>query len=173
MNLIVAVDEKWGIGRKGELLANIPGDLKYFKEKTIGRVVIMGRKTLESMPNKRGLAKRKNYVLSRNSEFFAERCETVHTEEELSEKLKGTDPDDIFVIGGDSIYRKFYKKCSKCYVTKMYADLKADRFMVNLDEDPDFDLVKESEMHVENGINYRFLVYENRKAMEKRGKIEQ
>lgn len=169
MNLIVAVDEKWGIGRDGELLANIPGDLKYFKEKTIGKIVVMGRKTLESMPNKRGLAKRKNYVLSRNSGFFAERCETVHTEEELYDKLKETDPDDIFIIGGDSIYRKFYKKCSKCYVTKMYADLKADRFMVNLDEDPDFTLVKESEMHAENGIKYKFLIYENQSLANKRG----
>ncbi len=162
MNLIVAVDEKWGIGREGKLLANIPGDLQYFKEKTIGKIVVMGRKTLESMPNKRGLANRKNYVLSRNHEFVAERCETVHTEEELYDRLKGTDPDNIFIIGGDSIYRKFYKKCTKCYVTKMYADLNADRFMVNLDEDPDFSLAKESEMHLENGINYKFLVYENR-----------
>lgn len=163
MNLIVAVDEKWGIGRDGGLLINIPGDLAYFKEKTIGKVVVMGRKTLESLPKSRGLAKRKNYVLSRNREFSAERCETIHTDEELYERLKEFDPDDVFIIGGDSIYKRFYKQCSRCYVTKIHADLKADRFMVNLDEDRDFAIAGESEMHEESGIQYQFLIYENRK----------
>lgn len=161
MNLIVAVDEKWGIGKDGNLLANIPGDLAYFKSKTIGKIVVMGRKTLESMPGGRGLAKRTNYVLSRNEKFEAERCEIIHTDAELEKVLKQHDPDDVFIIGGDSIYKKFYKKCAKCYVTKMYADLAADRFMVDLDEDRSFKVISESEMHEENGIKYQFFVYKN------------
>lgn len=161
MNLIVAVDEKWGIGRDGDLLTNIPGDLAYFKGKTTGKVVVMGRKTLESMPGGRGLPKRTNYVLSRNQNFTAERCEVIHTADELSRVLAQYDSEDVFIIGGDSIYKKFYKDCAKCFVTKMYADLNADRFMVNLDENKDFKVISKSEMQEENGIKYQFLVYEN------------
>lgn len=163
MNLIVAVDEKWGIGRDGDLLAHISGDLAYFKEKTTGKTVVMGRKTIESMPNGRGLPNRKNYVLSRNENFSAGRCEIIHTDEELDNLLKNIKEDDIFIIGGESIYKKFYKKCSKCYVTKIYKDLNADRFMVNLDEDENFKITEKSEIHEENGIRYQFLVYENEK----------
>ena len=160
MNLIVAVDEKWGIGCGGKLLASIPGDLQYFKEKTLDKVVVMGRKTLESLPKQRGLPRRTNYVLTSNPEFEAERCITVNSEEALMKELEQYPEEDVFIIGGESIYRKFYRRCDKCYVTKMEADLGADRFMVDLDEDPDFLLTWQSDMREENGIRYRFCLYE-------------
>jgi dihydrofolate reductase len=162
MNLIVAVDEEWGIGCGGQLLANIPGDMKYFKETTMDKVVIMGRKTLESLPNKRGLPKRVNYVLTSNEEFEAERCITVNSEEELLRELEQYDSNQVFIIGGESIYRHFYQQCEKLYITKMHAKLGADRFMVNLDEDPEFHVAWESELHEENGIEYQFLIYERK-----------
>ncbi len=162
MNLIVAVDEEWGIGCGGQLLANIPGDMKYFKETTMDKVVIMGRKTLESLPNKRGLPKRVNYVLTSNEEFEAERCITVNSEEELLHELEQYDSNQVFIIGGESIYRHFYQRCEKLYITKMHAKLGADRFMVNLDEDPEFHVTWESELHEENGIEYQFLIYERK-----------
>jgi len=164
MNLIVAVDEKWGIGCGGALLADIPGDMQYFKEKTMNKVVVMGRKTLESMPKRRGLPKRVNYVLTSRPDFEAERCITVHSEEELKREIARYDPDDVFIIGGESIYRRFYEQCDRLYVTKMHADLGADRFMVNLDEDDRFFVAGQSEMQHENGIDYQFLVYERKNA---------
>ena len=160
MNLIVAVDEKWGIGCDNDLLASIPGDMQSFKEKTTDGVVVMGRRTLESLPKQRGLPKRINYVLTSNSGFEAERCIAVHSEEELFKELEQYDPEHVFIIGGESIYRKFYKNCDKCFVTKMHADLHADKFMVNLDEDEAFKETWKSEMHSENGIDYEFTLYE-------------
>lgn len=160
MNLIVAADKKWGIGRDNGLLASIPTDMKYFKEHTMDKVVVMGRRTLESMPGGRGLPKRINYVLTSNPEFEAERCITVNTEDELWEKLSEYDPDDVFLIGGATLYNRFYKLCDRLYVTKMDADLNADTFITNFDEDPGFRIVSESDPVTENGITFRFVVYE-------------
>ena len=159
MNLIVAVDNKWGIGREGGLLASLPGDMAYFKENTTGKAVVMGRKTLESLPGKRGLPKRDNFVLTRSEDYEAERCTVVHSEEELMKALAGFEPDDVFLIGGATLYNKLYKKCDKLLVTKMDADLNADTFIENFDDDSDYEVVSESEPMTENGVTYRFLVY--------------
>ncbi len=159
MNLIVAADNKWGIGRDGGLLASIPTDMKYFKEHTLDKVVVMGRRTLESMPGKRGLPKRINYVLTTNPDYEAERCTVVNSEDELWQELSQYEPDDVFLIGGAALYNKFYKLCDRLYVTKMNADLNADTFIVNFDDDPDFEVESESEPITENGITYRFVVY--------------
>lgn len=166
MNLIVAVDEKWGIGRDNGLLASVPGDMQYFKEHTMDKVVVMGRKTLESMPKKRGLPKRINYVLTTQQDYEAERCIIVHTEDELFEAIGQYDPDDVFLIGGASMYNRYYKLCDKLYITKMYADLNADAFIVNIDEDENYEIVSESELHEDNGIQYRFYVYERKNPAE-------
>lgn len=160
MNLIVAVDENWGIGKDNGLLASIPGDLQYFKEKTTNKVVVMGRKTLESLPKHRGLPKRTNYVLTSNSDYSAERCIIVNSEDALFNELSKYNTYDVFIIGGGSIYKKFYEKCDKCYVTKMHADLNADTFMVNLDKDNRFVQTWKSGTRSENGIEYEFVLYE-------------
>lgn len=163
MNLIVAVDKNWGIGRDNGLLAHLPGDMAYFKATTSGKTVVMGRKTLESMPGKRGLPNRTNYVLTSNVGYEAERCIVVNSEDELMKALAAFEPDDVFLIGGASIYNKYYKLCDKLYITKMDADLNADTRIVNIDEDADFEVVSESEPMTENGVTYRFLVYERKK----------
>ena len=162
MNLIVAVDKNWGIGRDNGLLAHLPGDMAYFKQTTTGKTVVMGRKTLESMPGKRGLPNRTNYVLTSNPDYEAERCEVVHSDEELMETLASLEPDDVFLIGGATLYNKYYKMCDKLYITKMDADLNADTRIVNIDEDGGFEVVSESEPMTENGVTYRFLVYERK-----------
>lgn len=162
MNLIVAVDNKWGIGKNNGLLAHIPGDMKFFKETTSGHVVVMGRKTLESMPGKKGLPNRTNYVLTTNAGYQACGAVVVNSEEALAEELAKYNSDEVFLIGGASLYNKFYKSCDKLFITKMDADLGADTFIVNIDEDPDFELVSESEPVTENGVTYRFTVYERR-----------
>lgn len=166
MNLIVAVDDRWGIGADNGLLASIPGDMAFFKRMTGGKVVVMGRKTLESLPGGRGLPGRTNIVMTRQPGFTAERCIVVRSDEELFAELARFDTDDVFIIGGASIYSRFYAMCDKLYVTRMYADLGADTFMVNLDEDDGFEITEESCMYSENGIDYKFYTYERVKRAE-------
>jgi dihydrofolate reductase len=163
MDLIVAADKRWGIGRDGGLLADLPTDMKYFKDHTTGKAVVMGRKTLESLPGGRGLPKRTNYVLTSNPDFEAERCITVNSEDALREALSQYGPGEVFLIGGATLYNRLYKQCDRLYVTKMDADLDADTFIVNFDEDPDFEIVSESEPVTENGITFRFVIYERKK----------
>ena len=162
MNLIVAVDKKWGIGRDGKLLASVPGDMKYFKEHTTGKVVVMGRKTLESMPGGKGLPNRVNYVLTHDAGYKAEGAIIVNSEEELFAELEKYAADDVYLIGGASLYNKYYKMCDKLFITKMDADLNADAFIVNIDEDPNYFVASESEPQEDNGIKYRFLVYKRK-----------
>ena len=159
MNLIVAVDNKWGIGKGGGLLAHVPGDMKYFREMTTGKVVVMGRKTLESMPGRKGLPNRINYVLTTKEDYEAEGCNIVHSEEELFDAVSKYEPDEVFLIGGAALYNAYYNLCDKLYITKMDADLGADTFIVNIDEDPDYKVTSESEVHSENGIDYKFCTY--------------
>ena len=162
MDLIVAADKRWGIGRGGGLLASIPADMKYFKDHTTGKVVVMGRRTLESLPKKRGLPNRINYVLTSDPDYEAERCKTVSSDDELWEELSQYEPDDVFLIGGATLYNRFYKYCNRLYVTKMDADLDADTFITCFDDDPDFEVVSESEPLTENGITFRFVVYQKK-----------
>ena len=159
MNMIVAADSRWGIGKNNGLLASLPSDMKYFREHTEGKAVVMGRKTLESLPGRKGLPKRVNYVLTTNPDFKAERCIAVHTEDELWDAISRYDPENVWLIGGATLYNWFYNMCDRLYVTKMDADLGADTFIVNIDEDPDYKVTSESEVHSENGIDYKFCVY--------------
>lgn len=165
MNLIVAADNKWGIGRDNGLLASLPTDMKYFKAHTVNKVVVMGRKTLESMPGRRGLPGRINYVLTSNPEYEAERCTVFNSEDELFAELDKYDPDDVFLIGGATLYNRFYKMCDRLYITRIEADLGADTFITDMGSDPDFELESESEPFTENGITYRFAVYINKKKI--------
>lgn len=162
MNLIVAADRNWGIGKNGGLLAHLPSDMKYFREHTEGKAVVMGRRTLESLPGGRGLPNRDNFVLTTDPDLNAERCVTVHSEDELRDAISAYDPDDVFLIGGASLYNRFYSICDRLYVTRIDAELDADTFIVDLDDDPDFTIVSESAPIEENGLTYRFLVYEKK-----------
>lgn len=163
MNLIVAADKNWGIGKNGGLLADLPTDMKYFREHTQGKAVVMGRKTLESLPGGKGLPNRVNYVLTTNPDFKAERCIAVHSEDELWDAISRYDPDNVFLIGGASLYNWFYSMCDRLYVTKIDADLGADTFIENFDEDSDFEIISESGPVTENGITYRFVIYERKR----------
>ena len=166
MKLIVATEKNWGIGKDNQLLAHLPGDLKYFKEKTTGKVVIMGRKTLQSLPGGRPLPKRTNVVVSRNPEFQPEGCVMASTTEEAVKKallLAGEGgSDDLMVMGGASIYEQMLPKCDTCYVTRIDAAFASDCSFPNLDEDPEFTKVWESPVQEENGVTYRFTEYRRR-----------
>ncbi len=158
MKMIVAVDRNWGIGKENKLLVHLPGDLKYFKEKTTGKVVVMGRKTLESMPNSKPLPNRINIVITRDTGFEAP-CTIVHSFEELEEELKKYDSEEIFIIGGAQVYRDMLNLCDTVFVTRIYKEFDADCTFVNLDHRDEFEVVWESDMQHYQGIDYKFVEY--------------
>ncbi len=136
MYAIVAVDEKWGIGRDNGLLFRLSADLKRFRSLTEGHTVLMGRKTLESLPGGRGLPRRRNIVLTGRRDFAAENCQIVHSP---AEAVLAAD-EDTWVIGGESVYRAFLPLCSRVYVTRIAADGGADVFFPDLSVDPQWRL---------------------------------
>ena len=159
MNLIVAVDEKWGIGNDGKLLAHLPGDLKYFKEKTRGKTVVMGRKTLDSLPGGKPLPERTNIVLTRNRNYEKEGCKVVHSKDELIKECSGYEKDEVMIIGGASLYRMFLDDCEKLYVTRIFSAFSADTFFPNLDEDQRFKMTYQSPLQKENQLSYVWTEY--------------
>lgn len=157
MNIIVAVDNKWGIGKNGNLLIKIPDDLKFFKNKTIGNTIIVGRKTFEDFPNKKPLSGRRNIILSHN--YSAECAEVYKSVEDILNIVKKSDK-DVFIAGGSEIYKEFLPYCKKAYVTKIYADLNADKFIENIDDIENWKCINESNINIYKGIEYRFCEYE-------------
>ena len=156
MKLIVAADKNWAIGKDNDLLCHLPGDLKYFKERTTGKTVVMGRKTLESLPGGKPLPKRTNIVLTRDESFEKEGCVIIHSIEELLEKYG---QEDLMVMGGAEIYTKLLPYCDTCYITEIDKEFEADKHIPNVSADPSLEKVWESDEQLENGIAYRFVEY--------------
>jgi dihydrofolate reductase len=159
MKIIVAVDNNWGIGKEGELLVHLPGDMRYFKEQTTGKVVVMGRTTFESLPGKKPLKDRVNIVLTRNPNYKPEVCTKCNSMGELFKVLENYDMENVFIIGGADIYRQFAPFCNSYLVTKINAVFDADKHFENLDLRGDLELVAESETQNDNGVEYRFTEY--------------
>lgn len=134
MNMIVAVDSNWAIGHKGKLLVSIPEDMQFFRRETTGKVVVMGRKTLESFPNGLPLKNRVNVVITKDKEYNVKDAIICHSIEEALEVLKQYNDEDIYVIGGESVYRQFLPYCSVAHVTKINYSYDADTYFPNLDE---------------------------------------
>ena len=162
MNIIVAVDKNWAIGCNNKLLVSIPSDMKFFRETTTGNVVVMGRKTLESFPNGLPLAKRTNIVLTRYQDYKVKGAILVNSEEELLEELKKYEEDDIFVIGGVSVYEMMLPYCNTVYVTKIDFAYQADTYFPNLDEMPEWEMTEESEEQTCFDIEFAFTKYERK-----------
>lgn len=160
MNFIVAVSENYAIGKDNDMLFNLPSDLKYFKETTLNKVVVMGRKTYYSLP-KRPLKNRTNIVLSSNENFKEEGVIIVHSFEELFEELKKYNTDDVFIIGGATLYNKLMDYCKLGYITKVEKVFCADTFITNIEELENWKEISSSEQHSENGLNFKFKVFEN------------
>jgi len=160
MKAIVAVDKKWGIGKKNGLLFSLPADMQYFKEHTLNKVVVMGSNTLKSFPNGKPLKNRVNIVLFPDGEKRDD-CIVVDNLDELSKVLKNYNTDDVFIIGGAMFYRTMLPYCSEIFVTKVDADGNAEVFYENLDKLPNFSCVYESESQETNGYNIKFTIYKN------------
>ena len=155
MQAIVAVSQSWGIGKGGDLLFRLPSDLRRFKSITTGHTVIMGRKTLDSLPGGKGLPHRRNLVLSRQSDFAPDRAEVIHSVEDI---LK-TAEDDAFVIGGQQVYEQLLPYCARVHVTKVLSDPEADAFFPDLDKLPGWKVASAGEMLTENGLSFQYVEY--------------
>lgn len=158
---IVAVDENWGIGNKGELLISLPEDQKQnFKVKTLGHPVIFGRKTLDTFPGGRLLPGRKNIILTRNPDLNVEGATILHSVEETVEYTK-KDPDECyFIIGGEQIYKQFLPFCDTCIVTKIHKSFEADAFFPDLDNLKDWKVLsREANVSSVKGVTFAIWTY--------------
>ena len=160
MKAIVAVDKKWGIGKKNDLLFSLPEDMKYFREKTKDKVVCMGYNTLLSFPNSKPLKNRVNIVLAPEG-VERDDCIIVHTLEQLSSELAKYDTEQVFVIGGAMFYRTMLPYCSEVLVTKVDADGGAEVFYENLDALDNWACIEQGEPIQSNGLTIRFTIYKN------------
>lgn len=160
MRAIVCADKNWGIGYKNRLLVSIPSDMKFFRETTTGKVIVMGRKTLESFPNGMPLKNRINIVLTRDRNYEAKGAVIVHDEEELMNELGKYDTEQIYIIGGESVYKMMLSHCDKIYVTKVDCAFQADTYFPNLDEMSEWKMTQESEEQTCFDLEFCFTTYE-------------
>lgn len=160
MILIVAADKNFGIGRGNDLLTYLPEDLEFFKQSTLNKTIVIGRKTLESFKNGKPLPKRHHIVLSRTKQYDHERVTMVDSIDALLDIVKDMPEDEVFVAGGGTIYTALLPYCKKAYITRIDADLNADIFMPNFDELKDWKCINESETLYEGDISYRHTTWE-------------
>lgn len=160
INTIVAVDDKWAIGKNNDLLFSIPDDMKYFRKMTLGAAVVYGKNNLLSFPGGKPLPKRRNIVIS-TTLAPSEEYEVVRDLKELAELLAGETEREIFVIGGAEVYSQLLPYCKNAYVTKMYRDFEGEKFFPVLDEKPEWELREQGELLDFEGLKYSFNRYEN------------
>ena len=158
MKLIACTDRNGGIGKNNMPLFSLPGDLRFFKDKTMGHTIVMGRKTLDSLPGGRPLPGRTNIVLSRDPDFSREGVRVCNNGGELSLLLRGI-TNDVYVIGGGEVYRELLPFCDTAYITVVDSEVKADAFLPELDPEKGWFLTEQSPEYEENGLRYRFLTY--------------
>lgn len=162
MNIIAAVDNNWAIGNKDDLLVRIPNDQKFFREETTGKVVVLGRKTLATFPQGMPLPNRKNIILSQKPDFQVKNATVVHSVEELLEELKQYPSEDVYIIGGESVYRQLLPYCDVCHITKINKTYAADRYFPNLDHMPEWEITGESDEQTYFDLEYVFQKYERK-----------
>lgn len=159
MNIIASADQNWAIGKDNQLLVRIPDDMKRFRQMTTGNVVVMGRKTLESFPNQAPLKDRVNIVMTRNMDYQPKGVVIVHSVKELEKELEKYDTNDVFVIGGDSIYKQLLDMCDTAHITKIDYAYAADSYFPNLQEREDWQMVEESEEQTYFDVIYTYQTY--------------
>lgn len=166
ISAIVCVDENWGIGSNGDLLVHIPEDMKYFKRLTTGNVVVMGRKTWESLPNK-PLPDRLNLIVTSKEKTIDFMTAFIDIEETIVRaRMASKDPEDEwFVIGGGQLYKELLPICDKVYVTKVYhAYPNVDTYFPNIDNIPEWEIIDKSEIKIYEDIKYQFCTYRKKGA---------
>lgn len=162
MNCIVAVDKNWAIGYQNKLLVSIPADMRFFRDETMGKVVVMGRKTLATFPGGQPLKNRTNIIVTRDKDFKVKDAIVVNSIEEVLELTKNYRSKDVYVIGGDSVYRQLLPYCNIAHVTKIDYSYLADTYFPNLDEMEEWSLEEETEEQTYYDLIYTFCRYEKK-----------
>ena len=160
MNLIVAADRNWGIGNKGDLLVRIPADMKMFRQETVGKVVVLGRKTMDTFPGGRPLKDRVNIVLTQNPSYQNGDAKVVHSVEELLKTLKAYDGSEVYVIGGSSVYEQLLPYCDTAHITWIDYEYEADCWFPDLDRAPGWTVTAVSDEQTYFDLCYEFRRYE-------------
>ena len=162
MTIILSADNDWAIGKDGGLVTDIPEDMKFFRETTKGHTVAMGENTLISFPNSKPLKNRTNIVLSQDDKHNYEEVMNVHSMDDFKMEIKKQlENDDVFIIGGASIYRQMLPYVDEVLLTKVNEDGHAEVFFPNIDQDPSFELLSSSEIMEDNDHQIRFCTYKN------------
>ena len=156
MKAIAAVDQNWAIGYKDQLLTQIPDDMRMFRAETTGKVIIYGRKSLLTFPNQKPLKNRTNIIFSRNPDLIVPGGIVVHNVEEMEKITARFDPEDVYVIGGGSIYSLLLDLCDTALITKIEHTYTADTWFPNLDEDPNWQHSTVGKTEIHNGLEYHF-----------------
>ncbi|MCR5625913.1 MAG: dihydrofolate reductase [Lachnospiraceae bacterium] len=162
MKLIAAVDTNWAIGNKNALLVRIPADQKFFRNETTGKTIIMGRKTLESFPGGVPLPNRKNIVLSHDTSYTVKGASVVHSLDELRELIKDENTDDVYCIGGGSVYKALLDDCDTALITMIDKEFEADTHIPSLEKDDEWELTEESEEQTYFDLVYYFRTYKRK-----------
>ncbi len=164
MIAIAAADKNWAIGHKGRLLVSIPADMKNFRALTSGKVIIYGRKTLETFPQQVVLPNRVNIVLSANPEYTVKNARMARSIEELQEMVREYDPEDLCVIGGAKVYEELLPLCDTCIITRLDREYEADKYFPNLEKLEDWELAEESDEQYYFDTTYTFQTWKRRNA---------
>ena len=162
VSLIVAVSENGVIGKDNDLIWHLPKDMKYFKEKTLGHHIIMGRKNFESIPHKfRPLRSRVNIIVTRNKDYTAKDCIIVNSIESAIDYSKSNKEDEVFIIGGGEIYKQSMQKnlVDKIYLTRVHADFDGDTFFETPSSNWMIESVLKKKKDEKHLFDYTFLVY--------------
>lgn len=163
MNIIAAVDRNWAIGQKGRLLVSIPNDQKRFREETIGKVVVLGRRTMQTFPQGMPLQGRTNIILSKDRSYQVKGATVVHSIEELLRELEKYPTEDVYCIGGESVYVQLLPYCDTAHITRIDHAYEADAHFPNLDRDSEWEITADSDEQTYFDIAYTFLKYERKK----------
>ena len=166
MDAIVITDRRWAIGRGGGLLFSLPADMRRFRSLTLGGTVILGRRTLDSFPGGRPLPRRRNLVITRNPSSLPEGAESAASPEEALELAGWPEAENVWLIGGGSVYAALLSRCRQVYLTRVEARAEEpDTFFPDLDRLPGWEAVSAGELMEENGLKFRFLRYVNTKFL--------
>ncbi len=164
MNIIVTVDENWAIGSKDKLLVQIPGDQRNLQQLTMGGVMVLGRKTMQAMPQGQPLYGRETIVLSENPGFKVKGATIVSSIAELQEALQKKDMKKVYICGGESVYNELLPACDAVYVTMIEKTYASDRYFENLDKNPEWIMTEESDEQTYFDLTYYFRKYERVKG---------
>lgn len=166
MKLIAAVSESWGIGYDNQLLYRIPEDMQFFRETTLGKIVVMGRNTFESigkpLPNRKA-----NVILTSDPTFRVpkEDYPILHMHNFNSMMWLLSEKEDVFCIGGAQLYAACLDYCDEAYITKIYDDKPANKFFPNLDEHPSWEVEWYKPVKESLNIKYQHMIYKNKNVL--------